>query len=227
MSNQWSSVSSLPCKCDPLIIFWLALIVVIKTTKFRWSTERKGIILVFHHDHSLLGMNTLAFLLGTALTILLLGSTVDLRHLVNIVIMLPHSLQLVLVNMMITEEVLLPCLTGIAILPRLLATTEDVILRCQILLTVAILFLRLTMIAMIEGLVTDLEPIHPAIDPVHRLEEEKNMRDPHGLSIMYAISSDSNIAVVSFLSIVDVLLVRPVIPSIIELGQSRLGDTGG
>jgi hypothetical protein len=197
--------------------------------KSQWSTECRGIIMVFHHDHSLLEMNTLAFLplLGTAMTIRLLGSTVGLRHLVTIVIMLPRSLQLVLVNMMIIEEVLRPCLTGIAILPRLLATTEVVILRCQILLTVATLFLRLTMIAMIEGLMTDLELIHLATDPVLRLEEEKSMRDLPGLSIIMCTSSDSNISIVRSPNIVDALSVRLVIPSIIELGQSRLDDIGG
>jgi hypothetical protein len=141
----------------------------------------------------------LASLLGTVgMTIPLLGSTVGLRRLVNIVIMLPRSLPLVLVNMMIIEEVLLPYLTGNAIPPRLLATTEVVILRCQILLTVAILFLRLTMIAMIEGLVTDLELIHPATDPVLRLEEEKSMRDLPGLCTMYSTTSDSNSAISEF-----------------------------
>ena len=83
------------------------------------------------------------------------------------------------------------------------------------------------MIAMIEGLVTDLGLIHPPTDLVLRPEEEKSMRDLHGLFIMFATLSDSNSAVVNSLNIVDVLLVRLVMPSTIELGQSHLDDTGG
>jgi hypothetical protein len=153
-----------------------------QTTKPQWSNEGKRITLGFHHDHPLLEMSILAFLLGmVATSILPLGSIVGLRHLVTIEIILPHSLPLVLVIMMITEGALLLCLTGIAIPPRLLATTEAVIHPCQILLIVAILFLRLTMIAMIEGLATDLELIHHTV-PVLRLEQEKSTKDLPGSS---------------------------------------------
>lgn len=128
-------------------------------------------------------MIILAFLLGiVVMTILPLGSIVGPHHLVTIVTILLRSLRRVLVNMMITEGVLHRFLTGIAIPGRLLVISEVVILPCQMLI-VAILFLLLTMIAMIEGLATDLELTRPTVPVLH--EEEKNTKDPPGLSNNY------------------------------------------
>lgn len=159
----------------------IAQAVAIQIMKFQWLIEDTRIIMAFRRGPSRLEMIILAFLLGIAvMTILPLGSIVGPLHLVTIVTIPPRSLRLVLVNMMITEGVLHRFLTGIAIPGRLLAITEVVILPCQILRIVATLFLRLTMIVMIEGLTTDLELIRPTVPVLP--EEEKNTKDQPGLS---------------------------------------------